>query len=427
MTIDNKIWWPEQKEGMVIKIFAFLISPILGLFSALLRPNTRSSYAILFLSFITLGITMIAPEDRTENMNFDCIEYRMVFEEVANQSSADFHSALSNYSQQNEDGDSDIYLALLFYSVSRITKNYHVCFGIIAIIFSIFMLKSMRFLVSDSNYSISALCLILLFIFTLAQIGKINMFRFYTAYWIALYALFKIIIDKNRRYWILLALTPAVHGSFFIIFVIFALYKILRNRPTTAIVIVIFGFLFSSIAVQVFSWILLHLPDSLGGHYGGYINEWYIYRINKEGSGNIWMVRLMELAVRISINIITIFFAIKYFTHIKESKVNNIYFFLLAITAFVNFTFMIPSVGSRYAMFTFPFIAYIWLICFSQERKWNWLIYSFAGIYLFFFLVLPWNIYQIPCFRFYTRLWDADILYQSPIFLWIKYLFFPPA
>lgn len=427
--MDNEVktWLPERRENQLAKLIAFLVSPVLGLLTALLHPNTRTSYLVLLLSFMTIGLTMIVPEERNEEANFDCTTYRDDFESIATYSSADFNTVLADYSSMSDAGGTDIYATILYYAVSRFTDNYHVCFMVIALIFAWFMLKSMRYLVAESDYRLSVLCLLLLFLFTMCQIQFINMFRYFTAYWIALYALFKIILEKDRKYWLLLAVTPFVHGAFFLIFIIYAFYRVIRGHHPFAVTMVIIGLLFSSVSVQVFSWIILHLPDSLGGHYSEYINEWYLQEINEGGIGYKWVVRLLELAVRLSVNAIVLFFAYNYKTHIADTKCNHIYFLLLALTAFVNFTFMIPDVGSRNVMFVYPLIAYIWLVCFSGERRWNWIIYSFAGMYLMFFLILPWNIYRIPCFRHYMALWNMDVVYQSPVYLFVKYIFFPPA
>lgn len=406
-----------------MKGIAFLISPILGLLVSLLHPNTKSSYLIIFLSLITIGLAINIPDERTEDENFDSITYRSQFEDYTNISSSDFLSVISDYSQMTEDGATDLYSRTLYYIVSRFTANYHICFMIIALIFSIFMLKSLRYLISEPNYTLSGACLLLLFLFTICQIEKINAFRFYTAYWIAMYAILKIIVDNKTWYLLLLAVTPIIHGSFFIIILIYILYRLLRNRPAIMMIIAVISLILSPFAVTAMSWVLYHLPDSLGGHYSAYIDIWYMNKINKEGTGYKWVVRLMELAVRITINIIPLFFAYHYNSHIKNTKSRNIFIFLLAVLAFVNFTFMIPDAGSRFCMFIFPLIAYIWLVCFIKEKKGNWLLLLFTSIYLFFFLILPWNIYSIPCLRYYFRLWDYDVVLMSPIFLWFKYIF----
>ncbi len=413
-------WLEERRDDVIFKFIALLISPVLGMFAALLHLNTRSSFIALFIAFTFIGLTMDVPEDRTEEDNFDSIAYRAEFEAYSDNSSSDFRTMLAEYIDMTS--GTDFYSSMLCFIVSRFTANYHVYFMVIAIIYSIFMLAVMRYLVREENYTLSFLCLILLFLFTQGQIQQINVFRFYTAYWMALLAIFKIIQDGKPLYWLLLIVTPIIHGSFFIIFLIFAIYYIIRRSNKVAVITVLLSLAFSVIAVQIFSWVIMHLPESLGGHYSGYINEWYMERINEGGIGHKWIVRLMELAVRLSVNIAVLYLAWHYKDRIANSKCKNIYFFMMAVLAFVNFTFMIPSVGSRYVMFIFPIIAYIWLVCFAELKSRNWLMFAFGGLYLFYFLILPWNIYQIPCFRFYTMLWNADVVYGSPIYLFFKYV-----
>ena len=419
----NRTWLPEQNDGLILKGIAFLISPVLGMLSAIVRPNTKSSYLILFLSFITIGLAMNIPDGIVDDQYYDSIFYRAQFEDLAVQSSSDFSSFLSDYSQMNDSGSTDIYSHTIFYFVSRFTDNYHVCFMVLMVIFAWFMLKAMRYLVSEPNYCISVTCLLLLFLFTICQIQKINAFRFYTAYWMAIYALLKIIVDGDKRYWLLLAATPAVHASFMLVFGIYALYVVMRGRHRLTVIVLVLAVLFSSIAVKTFLWVTSHLPGSLGAHYGSYLSEWYMQEINESGTGYKWIVRLFEALVRLSVNVIALFFATQYRTRIADSKCKNLYFFMMAVLAFADFTFMIPSVGSRFVLLAFPMIAYIWLVCLGQEKRYNWILYGFTGLYLFYFFALPWSIYQIPSFNLYTSLWNMDILYQSPLWLWYKLIF----
>ena len=128
MSQTQKIWLPENKEGIIVKIVAFLISPVLGMFSALVRPNTKSSYIILFLSLVTIGMAINIPDDRTEEMNFDSIAYRAEFEDYIEMSANDYKSVISNYSQMGEDGATDLYSNTLYFFVTRFSENYHICF-----------------------------------------------------------------------------------------------------------------------------------------------------------------------------------------------------------------------------------------------------------------------------------------------------------
>lgn len=420
MTENTKIWLKENRLDILVKGIAFLISPVLGFFAALPRLNTRSSFILMILASMVMGLAMDVPEYRTEEEDYDAIVYRQRFEDMTYYDSQDFSIIFQEYAEF--DGATDFYDMLICYIVSRFTENYHIYFMVIFMIYAFFMMKALRYLVSDERFRFSIACVVLVFLFTASQIFYASVVRFFTAYWITVYALFRIFADNEKKAIWWLVVTPFVHASYFILLPVFGIYFLVRNKNTWAVAFVIVSFLFSTVAVKVFSFFILHLPESLGGHYSSYLNEWYIHEINESGTGLKWVVRLMELVVRLSVNALALFFAWRYNTDIRDSKCRSLYFLMMSFLAFVNFTFMIPSVGSRYVMFLFPLFAYIWLVCIDGEIRWRKYLYLFSSIYFFFFFVLPWSIYLLPSLRVYGTLWNADVLYQSPVYLVFKYL-----
>ena len=422
MTPATKIWLKEEKTDFILKSVAFLISPVLGLLAALPRLNTRSSFLVLFLSFTLFGLTMMVPDDRTEKQNFDCIVYKMHFEEATYTNIRDFKTYLHTFRDQDRSSSTDIYDRALAFVVAQFSHNYHVYFMFVAVIYAFFMLKSMRYLVSEDAYTLSVTCLILLFLFTTSQIYKVSVVRFFTALWIVVYAFFRFFIDHRKTALLWLFITPLVHAAFFLIFPILCLWLVIRRSNKMAFALVIVSFIMSAFAVQMFSALVAVLPEALSVHYSGYLNAWYIQKINEGGSGYIWVVRIFEFAVRLSINLAAAYMAWRYKERIFGTKAQDLYFLMLAFIAFCNFTFMVPSVGSRFVMFVFPLFAYVWLVCFSNDASSNRVLYPFAGLYLFFFLVLPWNIYSIPALRSYSALWNSDILLMSPLYLIYNYL-----
>lgn len=89
--------------------------------------------------------------------------------------------------------------------------------------------------------------------------------------------------------------------------------------------------------------------------------------------------------------------------------------------SFVNFTIVIPSLGSRFVMLAFPFIAYVWLRC-LLIRKNNIYIYGLGCMFIVHAL-LPFNIYQFPCIQHYLSLLETCFFYASPLYLVNKYIF----
>ena len=56
---------------------------------------------------------------------------------------------------------------------------------------------------------------------------------------------------------------------------------------------------------------------------------------------------------------------------IDNKKTHHLFPFLLVYMTFVNFTMLIPSLGSRYFVIVYPLIAYIWLVSF-KGIKYRW-------------------------------------------------------
>ena len=423
MSTSSKIWLKEDKKDFIFKSVAFLVSPVLGLLAALPRLNTRSSFLVFLLTMTLFGLTMVVPEDRTEKQNTDAIEYRNRFEKAANTNTRDFTAYLQTFSEQGNGSSTDIYDRMLAFIVAQVSHNYHVYFMFVALIYAIFMLKSMHYFVSEDNYNFSVTCLMLLFLFTASQIYMASVVRFFTALWIAIYAFFRICIDHRKAAFLWLCITPFVHATFFIIFPILCLWLVISRSNRLAFTLVVISFIMSAFAVQLLSMLVAVLPEGLSIHYAGYLNSWYIMQINESGMGFKWVVRLFEFMVRLSINLVAAYMAWNYKERILGTKAQPLYFLMLAFIAFCNFTFMVPSVGSRFVMFVFPLFAYIWLVCFSGDSAANHrVLYPFAGLYLFFFFFLPWSIYLLPALQPYAALWNSDILLMSPFYLLYNYL-----
>jgi hypothetical protein len=415
----NNLWEPEYKNDLTIKIFTFLLSPLLGMLYSLYRIRTKSSFVILFCAFTTLGFSLVVPETETDNYNFDSVRYRAWFEEAVEDNFADFKDNVSNF--LSFEGEHDFYSSVLFFVVGRFSENYKIMFMVAAMVLALFMLKSLRFFINETNYNFSLSCLCLLFLFMFAQIEKVVVFRFYTAYWMAIYAIFKLLINGDRKYLLLLLITPLVHASFFVLYPLLIVCYIFRKNNKAIVSFFVFSFFLSFISLEVFTILLSFLPDSLNMHYDSYLDLDYIKRINEGGTGFIWVVRLFEFMVRIVVNIIILVFIRNYENNIKDTKCDVLYKFLVILMSFVNFAFMIPSVGSRFVMLAFPCVAYILLVGFYTQRYRN-LIYLYAGFFIFIFACLPFSVYQVPCLKFYGDLWGLEIFFSSPIYLFIQHV-----
>ena len=252
------------------------------------------------------------------------------------------------------------------------------------------------------------------------QIFNINAYRFFTAAWIAVYALLNILLKNNNKYIFLLLLTPFFHGSFFILYVLVFFYSVTGKYLKLWGIFFVISFFLSNIALELFRNILDYLPVALANKFYYYLNEDYVLQVNEGGSGYMWVKRLFELIARVSVNSIVLMFVYKFSAHIKNTNCQKVYTFLLILMTFVNFAMIIPSLGSRFMILALPFIAYIWLVCF-YDRKYNKYLYALGGMFLLHF-ALPFKVYSLPCIQYYSWVLEPCFFYASPFYLLYKYV-----
>lgn len=157
----------------------------------------------------------------------------------------------------------------------------------------IFLLKSLRFFVLDEHFDRSLCCYILLYLFLSNQILNLNMFRYYTAMWITVYALLNVFVLHKTKYLFLLLLTPFFHGSFWLIYALFLLFYLTVKWKRIWEICFIISIFVGELSLELFRESAEFIP-LLTNHFEGYLDENYVYRINEGGSGHIWVVRFWK-------------------------------------------------------------------------------------------------------------------------------------
>lgn len=413
-------WKKESRINIYIKAAAFLLNPILSLVFALLSLKTKSSYLLLFAFFVTFGFSYTVPDVRTEKFNLDGVSYRNDFENYINITSNTFFDSLGDYITLQ--GGLDFYKDAVCYIISRFTDNYHVMFFAVSVIFSFFCLKSLKYFVTNENFSNSIFCFILLYLFLANQIFNINNFRFYTAAWIAVFSLLKWLVDGKKYYILLLFVTPFFHGSFFLIPIISIVYLLFGKLYKYLSIIFVLSIVFSELSLEIFRNFIEYMPaeSALVLKMSVYTDENYVSQINEGGSGFIWIVRLLETFTRILINVLVLILIMNYDKHIKCTNFQRLFHFMLLILSFANFTMFIPSTGNRFIILAMPLLAYIWLGCLLNTKNNKWL-YPLAVLFIIQ-ATLPFAIYSFPCVRLYFRVLESSFCLSSPLWLFLKYI-----
>lgn len=410
-------WNKEDKYDLIFKSISLTLNPVLGMLASLVRINTRSSFIVFFLSYITFGVSICTPDSYTETFRYDTIPYRNFFEDAVNTSLPEFAEIITDYLKTMTLTDY-LFFETISFILTRFTSNYHVLFLTYSILFCIFTLKSMHYLVSESNYHFSISSLLLLFVFTLAGISTLSVLRWFMAYWIAVYALFRIHIDKDNKYYLLLIIAALTHTSLWVIFILSACMYVVRKFKRNLILSLLIISLFLSPVILKLTMKII--PLIFGEKFSSYINIFYVYQINESGTGLIWLRRLLEELLLISNTVVVCVFTWNFQDRIKSTKCESLYYFLIVLVLFVNLTITVPSVGSRFIMFAYPLIAYIFLVCFYGQKFRN-LIYLYSGFILCCILTCS-RFYLLPSLIDYAELWEPSFYILSPIYSFVKYL-----
>lgn len=405
--------WPKEKrQDVSIKIILFLISPFFASLYSLRRIKTKSSYLIFFLTFGFFGMafSVISGRDGSGGYGIDGEFYRSSFERFQYVTNWEFVEGFKEFLSFDE-GKKDYYFETVAFYVSRFTDNYHLMFMVVAIIFAFFALKSFRFLIAEEKLDASLSSYILIYLFTFNQIFNINGVRFWTAAWIAVFCVFQIYRNGNKWYLLLALLTPYFHGTYWFFIGVLAIVHIFKRFDRIWVVLFFISFLMSTLAVELIQYFQSYLPTFLSKTVDSYTNTDYIEQ-RQTWSGFGWLAVMFENFVKIYLNIMVLLF-IKHSDEIKaNTKIKDLYSFLLIWMTVFNFLMFVPSLGNRYIILAYPVIAYIWLVHFKDVK------------YTFILFLLPivffWKI--IEQIRYYLAVTSYDFYFSNPLLLIYNYI-----
>lgn len=400
----------EERKDVIAKFLLLLLSPLLGFIYSLKRINTKSSFVVFFLFSLCFGMCFM-PEKSP--MVLDGQHYREKFLSSKYISSTTFENNFKEFISFDS-GEKDFYADALSYYVSRFTDNYHVFFFVASIIFSFFLLKTFKYLVAEKEFDNSYICLILCFLFTYITIFNINGLRFWTGYWVAMFALFKIFRDNNYKYLLLLILATFFHGSLWILFVLVLITIITKKYDKVWIVLYFCSFFIGQLAFILIGEITDYLPTFMRDLANSYTTPEQIARITSKGTGYSFIGIFLGYLIDIFFFIVMLIIISNKERVINDTRTKNLFGLLLVLITFSNFVSSVPSLGGRFVMFTYPLIAYIWLLCIKDYKKKYSLFFMLIPLYFFM------RIFQ--SLRLYVYTLDIDFFISSPIYLLAKYL-----
>lgn len=401
-------WQKEKKNDLTAKVLLFFLFPVLSFLYSFRRANTKSSYLVFFLMSMLFGMAFTV-ESGKENGGFDGQHYRQLFESYSYTTYLEFNDHFLRY-LTFESNEKDFFFDALYFYLSRITDNYHIMFLITAMIFSYFCLRSFRFFSSVPYFNSSITTLILTYLFFYIQLFNINGARFWTAAWIAIYCIFQINVNNNKKYYLLALLLPFMHGSFVIVILVLLVAFLFKKFDKVWAVLLYISIAFSSLATTI----LVQLTNTFQSYLPVFIiklTESYTSKESIEGSGFSWVSEAFGILNNIYLNILVLIIILCSKTVKANPKTKNLYLFLLVWTTVFNFLSSVPSMG-RFIALSYPMIAYIWLYDLKNTR--------YQNILLLMPFVFAWNFYTN--IKLYNAVLDPLFFFSNPFYIIYKYI-----
>ncbi len=341
-----KTWGKERKQDLALKITLFFISPFIAALYSLRRIHTKSSYFIFFLTSVFFGMVFSVVSGKSiSSHGYDGESYRLKFELYQYVSSLDFIEGFKSFLMFDE-GKKDYYFDTVAFFISRFTDNYHVMFMVFAMVFAYFALKSFKFLTSEDKFDASLSSFILAYLFMSNQIFNINGMRFWTAAWIAVYCIFQIYRNGNKKYFLLALITPFFHGSYWVFIAVLVVAHFFRRFERPWAVLFFVSFFVSSLSVELIQFIQPYLPVFLSRSVDSYTNAEYI-ELRQSWSG-FGFIPLIFSKVKLAYLSIMMFLFYRHSDEIKKNpKTKDLYLFLLVWMSVFNFLMFVPSLGGR--------------------------------------------------------------------------------
>lgn len=273
----------------------------------------------------------------------------------------------------------DLYEGTLFFLVRSFSCDYHFFFLLCALIFTIFKLCSFNFFLNDYEYNISHTIIAVIFFISI-PLFEINGVRFYTAAWVAIFATLKVFIGNDKRYWIVIFLTPLIHIAFSLFAIVLLLAYLMSAHLNEKFLIILFvisivvGFVFDTVpTLGSFS----QKSGILSGMMDSYINQTYKDNIDS-------LVRQSNY-IRIFEPIKYLFYNVLAYILYRNCKCSSSKYFtllLLCCLTFTNFISVIPEM-KRYFMTLIPLILFVLNKEINNMKNLQFLVYILPLVEMF--------------------------------------------
>jgi EpsG family len=399
-----------QAVNIPYTALVFFIWPFLSLLIAIFNFSNKKLRVFILWFFVLFGATGVIDETKTH----DAFAHSQTFKDVATKPFSELGKIVSDLFSGNTTSVTDLYATLVNFFISRFTDNPAFMFAFHALVFGFFYIKTISLLFDEfpGVKNINAILFLILFIFII-PIDKVQYVRFWTAAWIFIYALLKLLKKKQLKYFILMSLSALVHASFVLPLAIAFIYLAAGNRTNIYFGILILSYVAPYILKDQIEQIgSLGAGDVIDNKVSAYaLNEEYIAQRNTRFETRSWYIEYQSPALHYCLLFVLAYIRIKKEKYLRDKYQISLFSFLILFLAFVNFGSEIASVGERFILLFFCFaLVYLFRhfsLNYNNTGKIHWLTYV---------MIIPGMLWIVVQLRLMLDFMNAFMLFGNPFF-----------
>lgn len=391
------------KKLNLLFIFSF---PVLGFISFLKSGNVEKYYWSLLIFLVSYGLLFVLPD------NGDAFRHYGSFVAFNDLSFYEVSSEIKDVLLFRSESNSDIYILLSNYIISRIDPSIALYFGFHALIYSLIYLASLKLILKNikAHKNLLTTIFFLLIVF-IASIAKIQYLRYFLATWFFLYATIGYLKTSRKSYIVYGLIAVLVHFSFIVPFLLFTLYVFSRKQVVLWFIVAIMSFSANNFLNQYTSTILnfsniVFKNSSIDQKSKAYLgNEDYIeYRQNRFDT-RAWYANPSKY---LNLAYTTLLFLTGLLITLKRIRLDNL---LVVLLTFSFFLFSITELGQSYASI--------------GERFQQVFFIVFSVFLLYYFNAVPHKILKtvsycfVPFYLIFLAMSLRELFYTGDIFTFI--------
>ncbi|SDX92946.1 EpsG family protein [Lutibacter oricola] len=323
----------QNRFGLyVLLALLFFLWPFFGLCIALLTVQIKDFkyYVVPFFFLLGYSITFKLTEA-------DSYSYGVQFLEIRELSFIDFFK--SSYLKGET---TDLYKTFLYAILSCFTKSPKFLFGVVALVYGYLFIKCVEFFIGNTKKEFIHYYMLLVFTLVIPFVN-LNGFRFWTASFYFVYALFLFSKKKDSKYLLLVASTVFIHFSFVLPVIFILVFYFVGKKPKIYLVFFIITLLinnFISVFIDIGSSFLSNI----------FLDKLNNYTISNyassviEGKGEVSKVFLILNNYQIWYMFITVFITrLNFLRYEFNEEINNLFCILILMFSFINIFGDLPS------------------------------------------------------------------------------------